>query len=179
MEYFGLKLGQDLRNRVAHPYQELRGQETQKLFFETSQEIATETLPNIKFLYKNCAKPRTFAISVLILTVCLSGNLQIVAGREQKDLRALYNSRLRGAFVTWQEAAVVLARQITVATRPLCSPLCTRQQRCAVQDTCVANTGGTRSLGIHLVNCALLSNIASAFVFLDKQAFIFKQTAFS
>ena len=25
MEYFGLKLGQDLGNRVAHPYQEFRG----------------------------------------------------------------------------------------------------------------------------------------------------------
>ena len=25
MEYFGLKLGQDLGNRAAHPYQEFRG----------------------------------------------------------------------------------------------------------------------------------------------------------
>ena len=25
MEYFGLKLGQDLRNRAAHPHQEFRG----------------------------------------------------------------------------------------------------------------------------------------------------------
>ena len=26
MEYFGLKLGQDLGNRAAHPYQEFRGE---------------------------------------------------------------------------------------------------------------------------------------------------------
>ena len=55
----------------------------------------------------------------------------------------LYNNKLQGALVTWLEAGVVLARQITKATQPLCSPPCTSQQTCAVQDTCVSNRGGT------------------------------------
>ncbi|XP_020600643.1 uncharacterized protein LOC110039834 [Orbicella faveolata] len=71
----------------------------------------------------------------------LQGNLQLTFGRQQKNPVTLYNSNLRGAFVTWQEAGVVLARQITMAARPLCSPLCTSQQTCAMQDKCVSKTG--------------------------------------
>ena len=113
-----------------------------KIFFAISLGIFTEIATYTKFSIKT-AQAQTFAFLVIILTVCLSGNLQLASGREQKNPTILYNSRLRGAFVTWQEGGVVLARQITVATLPLCSPLCTSQQTCAIQDTCVPNTRGT------------------------------------
>ena len=74
--------------------------------------------------------------------ICFTGNLQLAFGRQQKNPVTLYNKNLQGAFVTWQEAGVLLARQIFAATRPLCSPLCTSQQTCAVQDKCVSKTGG-------------------------------------
>ena len=79
---------------------------------------------------------------MLTLTYRFSGNLQLAFGREQKNPELLYNTRIRAAFVTWQEAGVVLSRQITIARRSLCSPTCSSGQKCAVQDTCVSNTGG-------------------------------------
>ena len=67
--------------------------------------------------------------------------LRLVFGREQKNPVLLYNNFIRKAFVTWQEGGVLLSRQITVATRPLCTPPCAPRQTCAVQDKCVPNTG--------------------------------------
>ena len=75
------------------------------------------------------------------LSDCFSGNLRLVFGREQKNPVLLYNNFLRKAFVTWQEGGVLLSRQITMATRPLCTPPCAPRQTCAVQDKCVPNTG--------------------------------------
>ena len=74
--------------------------------------------------------------------ICFTGNLQRALGRQQKNPVTLYNNKLQGAFVTWQEGGVVVGHQIIAATRPLCSPLCTSQQTCAVQDKCVSKTGG-------------------------------------
>ena len=71
-----------------------------------------------------------------------AGNMQLTFGRQQKDPVTLYNSRLQGAFVTWQEANVLLARQVVIAARPLCSPSCSLQQTCAVQDKCISSSGG-------------------------------------
>jgi len=74
--------------------------------------------------------------------ICFAGNLQLELGRQQKNPVTLYNKNLQGAFVTWQEGDVVVGYQIIAATRPLCSPLCTSQQTCAVPDKCVSKTGG-------------------------------------
>lgn len=71
----------------------------------------------------------------------LQGNLRIQNGREQSDPKVLYNSKLEQTFVSWHEANVVLARQIKTAAQPLCSPICTSGQKCAVQDTCVSLNG--------------------------------------
>lgn len=76
----------------------------------------------------------------------LQGNLRLVFGREQKNPVLLYNNVLRKAFVTWQEGGVLLSRQITMATRPLCTPPCAPRQTCAVQDKCVPNTGNLCSV---------------------------------
>ena len=61
--------------------------------------------------------------------------------RKQENPKVLYNSQAEISLVSWQEAGVVLARQITSA-RPLCNPVCSSGKTCAVQDTCVSNSGG-------------------------------------
>ena len=86
-------------------------------------------------------KKRHSVFLEVTLSDCFSGNLRLVFGREQKNPVLLYNNFLRKAFVTWQEAGVLLSRQITMATRPLCTPPCAPRQTCAVQDKCVPNTG--------------------------------------
>ena len=74
--------------------------------------------------------------------VSFLGNLQLAFGRVQKDPITLYNSKSRKAFVTWQEAGVVLSYHVEQARRPLCDPPCLLQQTCALQDTCVSLSGG-------------------------------------
>lgn len=75
----------------------------------------------------------------------LQGNLQLAFGRMQKDPITLYNSKSRKAFVTWQEAGVVLSYHVEEATRPLCDPPCMSRWTCALQDTCVSSTGDSCS----------------------------------
>lgn len=76
----------------------------------------------------------------------------------QKDPITLYNSKSRKAFVTWQEAGVVLSYHVEEATRPLCDPPCMSRWTCALQDTCVSSTGGEYSF------------VPSAFVFFNQVA---------
>ncbi|XP_022788297.1 uncharacterized protein LOC111328184 [Stylophora pistillata] len=75
----------------------------------------------------------------------LQGTLQLAFGRMQKDPVTLYNSRSEKAFVTWQEAGVILSYHVGEATRPLCDPTCVSQQTCALQDTCVSSVGDSCS----------------------------------
>lgn len=70
----------------------------------------------------------------------LQGNLRVKMARKQENPKVLYNSQAEISLVSWQEAGVVLARQITSA-RPLCNPVCSSGKTCAVQDTCVSNSG--------------------------------------
>ena len=83
MEYFGLKLGQDLGNRAAHPYQEFRGvhpgaQQKLKAYkpWASSNDIldgnkANQMMGEFNLIKLDRVSKYSFSLSLLVCIFCM------------------------------------------------------------------------------------------------------------